>query len=197
MGIAPWQSVAGGVPDQPAARVWSSPGISRGVGVVLAALLGFAAGVAAQEPEKRTPLVLEVLKDPTTYVPAGLLYTAMRLDWESSQPFFQHGSVEDNPKYTQSGLAQDAPLSDSDGQWQILRDSLAILPASIANNTLVHMIERRLSDRYPQHRKLWKTLSWIERAAFAGCTSYKLAAPHFRQWQTNRRLANEYGFVQP
>jgi hypothetical protein len=197
MNVALRHSLAVGDVSQQAVRLSLFAGIGRGVWLALAALLAFATGVAAQEPEKRTPLALEVLKDPTTYVPAGLLYTAMRLDWESSQPFFQHGFVEDNASYTQSGLVKDAPLSYADGKQQILRDSLAVLPASIANNALLHMIERRLSDRYPQHRKLWKTLSWIERTAFAGFTSYRLAAPHFRQWQANRRLAEQYGFAQP
>jgi hypothetical protein len=197
MDVAPRHSAAAEVSGQRAARLWSSLDVRRGAAFALAGLLAFATGVVAQEPEKRTPLILEVVKDPTTYVPAGLFYTAMRLDWESSQPFFQHGFVEDNAGYTQSGLAKDAPLSNADGKQQILKDALTVLPASIANNALMHMLERRLSDRYPQHRKLWKTLSWIERAAFAGFTSYKLAAPHFQQWQTNERLAKQYGFVQP
>jgi hypothetical protein len=121
----------------------------------------------------------------------------MRLDWESSQPFFRNGFVEDNARYTQSGLAKDKPLSYSEGNRQILRDSLIVLPASFANNALVHMVERRLSDRFPGQRKLWKTLSWIERVAFSGYTSYKLSSPHFRQWQKNKQLAEQYGFVQP
>src|SRR5690242_7176158 len=49
--------------------------------------------------------------DPSTYVPAGLLYTSSRLDWNSSQPFFQHGAVEENPRYTLSGLPHSQPLS--------------------------------------------------------------------------------------
>ena len=170
----------------------------RSLALVLAILLGLVSTAAAQDPEnQRSSLIVEVLKDPTTYVPAGILYTSMRLDWESSQPFFNNGFVEDNARYTRSGLAKDTPLSYSQGNRQILKDSLVVLPASIANNAVVHMIERRLSDRYPGQRKLWKTLSWVERVAFSGYTSYKLSTPHFQQWQQNKQLAEQYGFVQP
>jgi hypothetical protein len=170
----------------------------RSIALVLALLLGFVTTVTAQAPEnQRSSLIVEVLKDPTTYVPAGVLYTSMRLDWDSSQPFFRNGFVEDNARYTESGLAKDKPLSYNEGNRQILKDSLVVLPASIANNALVHMIERRLSERYPGQRKLWKTLSWVERAAFSGYASYKLSSPHFRQWQKNKQLAEQYGFVPP
>ena len=167
--------------------------------LVLILVLSFAAPTLAQEQdrEKRTPFAVELLRDPTTYVPAGLLYTSMRLDWASSQPFFQNGFLEDNARYTVSGLPKDRPLTYGEGNTKILKDSLAVLPASFVNNALTHMIERRLSDRYPEHRKLWKTLSWVERVAFASYVSYRLSAPHFRQWQKNERLALQYGFVQP
>jgi hypothetical protein len=167
--------------------------------LVLAVLLSFAAPAFAQEQqqqENRTPFAVELLLDPTTYVPAGLLYTSMRLDWSSSQPFFQNGFLEDNPRYTVSGLPKDRPLGYGEGNTKILKDSLAILPASFVNNALTHMMERRLSDRYPEHRKLWKALSWVERVAFASYISYRLSGPHFRQWQKNERLARQYGFVQ-
>jgi hypothetical protein len=167
--------------------------------LVLAFLLSFAASAPAQEKqqENRAPFAVELLRDPTTYVPAGLLYTSMRLDWSSSQPFFQNGFVEDNARYTVSGNPKDRPLGYGEGNTQILKDSLAVLPASFVNNALTHMMERRLSDRYPEHRKLWKALSWVERVAFASYVSYRLSAPHFRQWQKNERLARQYGFVQP
>jgi hypothetical protein len=176
----------------------NSTNARRCTSLVLAFLL-FAAPAFAQEQqqENRTPFAVELLRDPTTYVPAGLLYTSMRLDWSSSQPFFQNGFLEDNARYTVSGLSKDRPIAYGDGNRKILMDSLAVLPASFANNVLTHMMERRLSDRYPEHRKLWKTLSWVERIAFASYVSYKMSAPHFRQWQKNERLARQYGFVQP
>src|SRR5687767_1013119 len=155
--------------------------------LALAFLLSFVAPAFAQEQqqENRTNFAVELLRDPTTYVPAGLLYTSMRLDWSSSQPFFQNGFVEDNARYTVSGLSKDTPLGYGEGNKKILRDSLAVLTASFVNNALTHMLERRLSDRYPEHQKLWKALSWVERIAFASYVSYRLSAPHFRQWQKN------------
>jgi hypothetical protein len=124
-----------------------------------------------------------------------MLYTSMRLDWNSSQPFFQNGFLEDNARYTQSGFAKDTPLSYSDGNRQILKDALLILPASFANSALAQLVERKLTDRFPEKRKLWNTLSWVERAAFAGFASYRVSSPHFRQWQLNQRLAQQYGFT--
>jgi hypothetical protein len=160
--------------------------------------LFFCATASAQDHEEgRAPIVLDVVRDPTTWAPAALLYTSMRLDWSSSQPFFQNGFAERNARYTQSGRPNDWPLGYSEGNAKILKDSLAVLPASLANNAIAQLIERRLTDRFPGQRKLWKTLSWIERVAFASYVSYSLSAPHFQQWQLNKQLAKQYGFVQP
>ena len=198
MDVALNYSGTSGSSGQVAAAKRLAPTGPRRLALVLAILLGSVLSAAAQHPEtQRSSLLVEVLKDPTTYAPAGFLYASMRLDWQSSQPFFHNGFVEDNARYTQSGLARDTPLSYSQGNRQILKDSLVVLPASFANNALMHMIERRLSNRYPGQRKLWKTLSWIERVAFSGYTTYQLSSPHFRQWQKNRQLAEQYGFVQP
>ena len=117
----------------------------------------------------------------------------MRLDWNSSQPFFRHGFVEENSRYTSSGFARATPLSYGDGNQQILVDALILLPFSFVNSAVTHMVERKLSDRFPEKRKLWKTLSWVERIAFASIASYRVSAPHFRQWQQNQRLAQPYG----
>lgn len=167
---------------------------------LLASVLAVSTVASAQEApnqgeEKRTSFVVELVRDPTTYVPAGILYTSMRLDWNSSQPFFQNGFVEENARYTVNGMSRGNPLSYSEGNSKILKDSLAVLPASFANNALAHMVERRLSDKFPEKKKLWKTLSWIERISFATWASYRLSSPHFEQWQKNERLAREYGFV--
>src|SRR5262245_52945263 len=129
----------------------NSTNARRCCSLVLAFLLSYAPAFAQEQPqqENRAPFALELLRDPTTYVPAGLLYTSMRLDWSSSQPFFRNGFVEDNARYTVSGLPKDRPLGYGEGNTKILKDSLAILPASFVNNALTHMMERRLSDRYP------------------------------------------------
>ena len=152
--------------------------------------------VAAQdEKDQRSSFAVELLRDPTVYAPSVFLYTSMRLDWNSSQPFFQNGFLEGNSRYTQSGFAKDKPLSYSEGNQQILKDALMVLPASFLNSAVTQLIERKLSDRYPDQRKLWKTLSWVERTAFAGFASYRISSPHFRQWQLNQRLAQQYGFA--
>ena len=48
---------------------------------------------AAQETPKEGNAVKDVAKqvllDPTTYVPAAVVYTSMQLDWNTSQPLFQ------------------------------------------------------------------------------------------------------------
>ena len=99
--------------------------------------------------DQRAPIAVELLRDPTIYAPSALLYASMRLDWNSSQPFFQNGFVEENARYTRSGFARDTPLSYSDGNRQILKDALMILPLSIVNSAVTHMVERRLSERFP------------------------------------------------
>ena len=132
--------------------------------------------------------------DPSTYVPAGLLYTSSRLDWNSSQPFFQHGAVEENPRYTMSGLPHSQPLSYQAGNRLLLEDAISVASISFANNAIDHLTVRVLSTRYPEHTKLWKTLGWVERAAVATSMSYILSMRHFEQWQQNQRRATQLGY---
>ena len=53
------------------------------------------APVCARAQVEPRPVIWDVargvLPDPTTYAPATLAYTAQRLDWKSSQVFFEHG----------------------------------------------------------------------------------------------------------
>jgi len=135
-----------------------------------------------------------VVLDPTTYAPAALLYESMRLDWKSSQPFFQRGYVEANDRYTVSGRAHDVPVSFAQGKRQILTDSLLNLPASFANNATSRLVERMLTERFPNHPKILRALGWIERTAFASYMSYRLSAKHFRQWQMNETQARQLGY---
>ncbi len=116
------------------------------------------------------------------------------LDGKSSQPFFQRGFVESNPRFTVSGRGYDAAIGYGAGKRQILKDSLAILPSSLANNIAAHFVERKLAQRFPNHRKLVATLGWIERISFASYRSHVLSANHFRQWQKNNRMASELGY---
>ncbi len=132
-----------------------------------------------------------VATDPTTYAPAALLYGSMMLDWKSSQPFFQHGFVENNPRYTVNGLAHDVPMSFEAGKRRILEDALTVVPAMFVNNAASHLIERALIRRHPEHRTAFRVLGVTQRIALSAVVSYRLSASHFQQWQMNQRLAGE------
>ncbi len=138
-------------------------------------------------------LAKQVLLDPTTYVPATMAYTSTKLDWDTSQVFFRNGYVEDNARFTASGLAHDTPMSYSAGNRKILGDSLAIFGGSVVNNVTDRLFEQYLMEKYPDHRKLVKTLGWIERVSFASYWSYRLSAAHWSQWQWNQRTAAQLG----
>ena len=64
---------------------------------------------------------------------------------------------------------------------------------SVVNNAVSASLERALINRAPGHRKLIRTLGWIERTAFASYWSYRLSVRHLEQWRLNQRLALEIG----
>jgi hypothetical protein len=135
-----------------------------------------------------------VLFDPTTYAPATLSYTSMKLDWQSSQPLFRNGWVEQNYRFTLSGRPNDRPVSFAEGNRRIRRLALLHLQESIINNVAANLFERVLTEKHPQHRKLFKALSWAERIAFASYVSYVASVNHFRQAERNRELARQFGY---
>ena len=137
----------------------------------------------------------KALRDPTTYVPAGMLYVSSKLDWDSSQAFFQRGDVEENPRYTVSGLPHDTPLSYSAGNRQLITDALSVASVSFVNNTLDEFTVRMLTARSPEHHKLWTALGWIERTVVAGTLSYTLSVRHFQQWEANNQRAIQLGYT--
>jgi hypothetical protein len=143
------------------------------------------------------PLLSEVAKrvawDPTTYAPTILVYTARQLDWNTSQPLFRLGYFETHPGYTRSGLSPDAPVSYAEGNRRIRRQTTILFGRSLANNAICAGIEHALITRAPQHRKLIRTLGWIERTAFASYWSYTLSIRHIEQWQRNQSMAREVG----
>jgi hypothetical protein len=134
-----------------------------------------------------------VLLDPTTYTPAVLSYGGMRLDWDSSQVFFQHGFIERNARFTMSGLPNDLPLGYHSGNHRIVSIALDNLQTSLVNNISDRIVEEWLLAKYPDHPRLVKTIGWVERIGFASYLSYLRAGPHFKQWQQNQRLAGEMG----
>ena len=150
------------------------------------------------KPEKSSSFLVDLAKDivfdPTTWAPASISFAATRLDWNSSQVFFQQGILERNARFTVSGASPGVPISYGDGNRKILGDTLAILQMSVINNVSTNLLERVVMKNHPERRKLVRTLGWIERIAFASYWSHRLSAAHFEQWRTNERLAREYGY---
>jgi len=157
--------------------------------VVLTPLSAFA------QDEKRSNAVLDITKavllDPTTYTPAVLSYTSQRMDWNTSQPLFNAGWLEHNQRFTISGRPDDKPISYEAGNRQITRMALVHLQESVINNVSAQFFERALIQRYPEHRKLLKTLSWVERISFSAYVGYLASVDHFQQAQKNQEMASQ------
>jgi hypothetical protein len=165
---------------------------------ILITIVILAPAVASAQSDTGSSVFWDVTKsvvfDPTTYAPATLTYTSMKMDWNSSQPLFRNGWVEQNHRFTLSGRANDRPISYADGNKKIRQMALLHLQESVVNNVAANVFERMLTAKYPQHRKLFKTLSWVERIAFASYVSYLASANHFKQAERNRQLALQYGY---
>ena len=157
----------------------------------------FSPNVATAQETGRSNVALDLTKavlfDPTTYAPAALSYTSQRMDWKSSQVLFNAGWVEHNSRFTVSGRPDDTPISFAAGNRQIRRDALAHLQESMVNNLSTQVFERLLAQKYPEHRKLLKTLSWVERISFSSYVGYLSSVSHFNQVQKNQAMAREYG----
>jgi hypothetical protein len=153
--------------------------------------------VVMAQDDGRPNLVLDltkaVLLDPTTYAPAGLSYTSQRMDWKTSQLLFSAGWLEHNSRYTVTGLPDGTPISFAAGNKQIQHDALAHLQESVLNNLSTQIFERVLSQRYPEHRKLFKALSWVERIGFSSYIGYVASVDHFKQVQKNQEMARQHG----
>jgi len=167
--------------------------------VAFAALtLLWTSSASAQDPPAASvvsDIVKEVVLDPTTYAPAIVAYGATRLDWESSQVFFQHGFVEHNARYTVSGVSDSVAISHRAGNRRIATDSLTVLvQLSLVHNVTERVIERVLIRRYPSHQKFFRVVGLVERIVGASYLSIALSAKHVRQWQENNRLARQLGY---
>ena len=166
--------------------------------LLLLAMMILTPAIASAQSETDSNIFWDVTKavifDPTTYAPATLSYTSLKMDWDSSQTLFRNGWVEQNHRFTISGRPNDIPVSYGDGNKRIRHMALLHLQESIINNTATNLFERVLADKYPQHRKLFKVLSWVERVAFASYVSYAASANHFKQTERNRQLAVQYGY---
>ncbi len=148
----------------------------------------------AQEQFSLWDITKHVVVDPTTYTPSVLAYASQRLDWDSSQPFFQHGDTEHNPEYTISGRPDDIPISHEAGNARILHRSFTVLENSFIHNVSSQVLERILISRHPEHRRLIEALGLMERISVAAYASYQMSASHFNQWQVNNQLARQRGY---
>lgn len=149
------------------------------------------AGARSSEGEHRSAFAevfVRVAKDPTTYALPPIVYTAHRLDWDSSQKLFAHGYLEANPKFTLSGRVDDTPISHAAGKRRILRYSASMIGRSALNNGICALVERRLIERAPHRRKLIRTLGWIERGFVTAYWSYRLTHNQVGQWRDNERV---------
>ena len=135
-----------------------------------------------------------VVLDPTTYAPAIIAYDGTMRDWNTSQPFFRNGYFERNERFTLSGLPNDRPVSYEVGRKRILSDAFVTVEMSLINNFTGQVFERVLIDRFPTHRKLVRTIGWIERSGFASFMAYHLSAQHYRQAAANQAYAQQMGF---
>jgi hypothetical protein len=165
--------------------------------LVAVMILASAAAVSAQDRDQGfflTDVVKNVVLDPTTYAPAVVVWTVTRLDWQSSQVFFQHGWSEHNPRFTLSGRSNDMPISYGAGNRQIASDAIALLEFSVINNVSARVTERLLTRRYRNHRKLLRTIGWVERSAVASYWSHRLSADHLGMWRENVRTARQLGY---
>jgi hypothetical protein len=152
---------------------------------------------SAQDPDQPSFLgdtFKRLILDPTTYAPAAIAYDSTMRDWNTSQPFFRNGYFEGNERFTVSGLPNDRPMSYDAGRQRILSDAFVNLQMSLANNAADQVFERVLLDRFPTHRKLVRTLGWIERSTFASYLSYRLSVMHYRQAAANQAYAQQMGF---
>jgi hypothetical protein len=164
--------------------------------IVAALVLFNAQFVSAQEdnrPSAFANVVKGVVFDPTTYAPALIGYHATMMDWNTSQPFFQRGFVEHNARFTVTGQPDDTPVSYTVGRKQIFKDAAAAFGVAAAQNASSRIVEQALLARYPEHRKVVKTIGWIQRITVASLMSYHLGAPHYRQSQINVQRASELG----
>jgi hypothetical protein len=162
-------------------------------------LMTMTPALSAAQDHAPSNVVFDVAKavvlDPTTYAPASLSYMSQRMDWKTSQTLFEQGWLEHNHLFTVSGKADDTPISFQAGNRQIARMALLHLQESVVNNVTTQIFERILADKYPEHRKLFKTLGWAERIGFASYVSYLASVNHFRQSQRNMELARANGYL--
>jgi len=145
--------------------------------------------VYAQDRLSLSQLTKEVVTDKTTYVFAGLFWTATQGDWVSSQNWFRNGYVERNPDFTISGKPCDLPVSFGAGNRKIVLFTAQIIGTTMLTNTGIRVGEHFLNKQYPGHKRLVAALGWIGRIGYGVILTKNNTVPHIVQWQKNTRAA--------
>lgn len=164
--------------------------------IVAVFVLSDAQLVFAQEDNRSSAfadITKGVVLDPTTYAPAVISYDATMRDWKTSQPFFQSGFFEHNARFTVTGRPDDTAVSYAEGRNRIFRDAVAAFGMTAAQNVTSRLVEHALLARYPDHRKVVKTIGWLQRISVASLMSYHLSAAHYSQAQLNAQRAAQLG----
>ncbi len=172
---------------------WARRSTASTLCAVFVVVLAAPAAFAQEQPSLLGDTLKNVVLDPTTYAPAAIAYDATMRDWHSSQPFFRNGYLERNERFTISGRPNDMPVSYQVGRQRILQDAFLNLQVSVVTNVTSHIFEHTLADRFPKHRKLVRTLGWLQRIGLASYLSYRLSAAHYRQAEENQRRAAQLG----
>ena len=112
--------------------------------LTLLLVAGAARPAAAQGDDSSgvTDVIRGVVFDPTTYAPALISDDATMRDWKTSQPFFRHGFLERNERFTVSGRPNDTAVSYAVGRNRILRDTMVTLGTSAVQNVSSRLVER-------------------------------------------------------
>ena len=164
---------------------------------IVAAFVLFNAQLVFAQEDKRPSAFADIVKgvmfDPTTYAPAVISYDSTMRDWKTSQPFFQSGFVEHNARFTVSGRPDDTAVSYGEGRNRILKDAVAVFGVSAAQNVTSRIVEHALLARYPDHRKVVKTIGWLQRISVASLMSYHLSSAHYSQAEVNAQRAAALG----
>ncbi len=141
--------------------------------------------VQAQVLTTTKEVLVEVVKDPTTYATAPSLYVFWKLDWDSSQPLYGDGVGEASRYFTKSGKPFDEPVSFAEGNKRIAIYSLEELGWQALTNAGIRVGERLLVHFFPSHETGFKKLSFVARIATAAGKSYYLDHRHFDAWREN------------
>jgi hypothetical protein len=133
--------------------------------------------------------------DPTTYAPAIIFYHAEMRDWDTSQVLFKYDSRENNPDFTKSGIPGTEAISYEDGKKIIRQLTLINFMNAAAANTISQAVQQTLTEKFPNKRKLFRVLGWVQRGALSAAFTYMIAAPHYRQADRNTEVARRLGLI--